>query len=1133
MTRYILVSLCIAGCALAQSDRGAINGTVVDPAGAAVTNAKVEAVNQATQVRYTGASDQAGLYSLQQIPVGRYDLSVEAAGFSRYVRKDIDVNVARNLTLNVALSLGAVDQKVEVSGTPPALQTTESVIGTGVNRTMVMELPLSVSGNMRTPESFIFLTPGVSGSTGNTQINGSQSRAKEVLLDGVGSTSPESGGTLFTYPSVEAISEFRLVGSTFTAEYGRTGGGFEIFTTKSGTNQFHGSVFDYLRNNVFDARGFYSAIAPINRQNEYGAAIGGPVLIPHVYNGANKTFFYFVYSGFRYVQSSSTSLVSIPPEAFRAGNFSSLADRTGKQQLIYDPATTRSDGAGGSTRDPFPGNIIPVARFSSVSSKILPLLPAPTNGALLNNFIAAGNNSFNRDQVDVKIDHAFSDRNRLSGFAYIGTQTSVNPDILPPPFTTALDTDYHSRWIRLSHDYVISPTIVNHITAGFTREGQFWNSVVANQGWPTKLGLNGVDEGAGNSFPFVSFSDGYTTWANTNGTKTVGEQVNNAWQFSESLNWVHGKHNVKIGGEARLLETNGADFFGSQGNFAFSSFETALPTAAGRSSSGSAFASFLLGQVDRGQLNVLAVVPGNRYRYLAGFIQDDWKVSRKLTLNLGMRYDLYLPRTEAHNNLSSFEPYINNPAAGNLPGAILFLGSGPNRSGMTSFADTDYKDFGPRAGFAYELTEKTVLRGGYGIYYAPGNDTAGLRGSQSYGFGFNASPVFASTDSGITPAFNWDNGFPQNFARPPLVDPTVANNSTAATIGRGDGRPPYFQNWSFGLQRELLPSLTMEADYVGVKGTLLGTGLIRPNELSPQYLSLGNLLTSQVTSPQAQAAGIAIPYPGFTGSVAQALRPYPQYLDITSNTNPNGNSTYHSLQVKAEKRMTAGITGLVAYTWSKSISDGDIQAGGGPGGQTFYNRRLEKGISDTDVPQILAVSFLYELPFGPGKRFLNHGAVVGKIIGGWTFTAIHQYSSGVPVVLTANNTLPLFNSTLRPNAVSGVSQLASNPGTFDPNTERYINPAAFTVPAPFTFGTSARSYTDLRAPFNLNESWGAVKRTAITERVALEFRAEFFNVFNRVVFGAPSANISAANFGLISSQANAPRQGQMALKLQF
>ncbi len=938
-----------------------------------------------------------------------------------------------------------------------------------------------------------------------------------------GATSPESGGILFSVSLGRGHLRIPLVGSNFSAEYGRTGGGFEVFNTRSGTNDWHGAVFDYLRNNVFDARGFYAKTAPVNRQNEFGAALGGPVRIPRVYDGKNRTFFYFVYSGFRYAQNASTALISVPPAAFRGGDFSSLTDRSGKPLLIYDPSTTRSNGSGGFTRDAFPGNRIPSNRLSAVSGKIAALLPG-TAGGNLNNFPSVGNNSFNRDQVNIKIDHSLSDRNRLSGYVYINTQAQVDPGKLPDPFTNALNNMYHSRWARASDDWVLSPTLLNHLTLGFTREAQIWNSMAANEGWPAKIGLTGVNTGPGNAFPYVTFNDGYDTWGSTNGTKTVGQQVNNVWQIDDSVAWIHGSHSFKFGGEGRWLQTNGADFFGTQGNFAFNTLETGLP---GSSSTGSAFASFLLGAVHQGQFRQLAVVPGNRYRYFAAFAQDDWKVSRKLTLNLGLRYEIYFPRTEAHDALSSFDPTLPNPGAGDRPGAIAFLGSG-----RSSFADTDYKSFGPRLGFAFAATSRTSIRGGYGIYYAPGNATAGLRQSQTYSFGFNATPVFASTDNGVTPAFNWDDGFPQNFVRPPMISPTVANRSAVAMIGRNDGRPPYFQNWSLGVQREVIASLLVEASYVGVKGTRLGTALIRPNELDPRFLSLGSLLTNQVTSAAAQAQGIPLPYPGFTGSVQQALRPYPQYLDITNNSNPNGNSTYHALQAKVEKRLSAGLTGVFSYAWSRSISDNNVQAGGGPGGQTFYNRRLEKAVSDTDVPQAIAVSFLYELPFGPGRHFLNRGGVIGKVASGWTVTGIHQYYAGTPIVLTANNTLPLFNSTLRPNAIPGVPRRLES-GGFDPAVDRWINPAAFAAPAPFTFGTSARSFTDLRAPWNLNESYAAIKRTPLTERITLTFRAEFFNVFNRVVFGGPAANVSNANFGSISSQSNTPRQGQMALRLEF
>jgi hypothetical protein len=633
----------------------------------------------------------------------------------------------------------------------------------------------------------------------------------------------------------------------------------------------------------------------------------------------------------------------------------------------------------------------------------------------------------------------------------------------------------------------------------------------------------------GDVLPRIQFGDGLSNWSDE--TKNTGQQVNNALQLADTFSRVKGNHTFKFGADARWLQTNGADPFNQQGLFAFNSNETALPTAAGRAASGHSFASFLLGVVSSANYNGLFVVPGNRYRYFAVYGQDDWKVTRRLTLNYGLRYDLFLPRIEAHDNFSSFDPAAPNPGAGGRPGAVVFLGQGPGRdSSRRSFADTYYRNFGPRFGFAYQATDKTVVRGGYGIFYAAGNATVGLRSSQQYLFGFNAAPSYASPDAGVTPAFQWDSGFPTNWPRPPFIDPTVQNGSNVNMIGRGDGRSPYFQNFQFGFQQELGSRLLVEASYVGVKGTRMGNNLVTWNEVDPKYLSLGAALTQNITSAAAAAAGIAAPYPGFRGSVAQALRPFPQFLNVPNNANPNGNSTYHALQMRVDKRLSNGLALLGAYTWARTLSDGDIAAGGGPSGQTTYNRRLEKALSTNDVPHVAVLSYTYELPFGPGRKFLARGGAAGKMVGGWQVTGIHQYQSGRPVTLTANNTLPIFNGLLRPDAVAGASRrLAPR----DPLADLWINTAAFTLPGAYRFGTSARAYGDLRAQALSNESFGLIKRTRFAEKFSLTFRAELFNAFNRTVFSAPQGNASAGNFGKVSAQSNAPRQGLLALRIEF
>lgn len=1125
-----IIALLLSPSLHAQSSRCTITGTIVDPSQAAIPGANVKAINLATAVPYSSTTNNVGNFVIAELPEGRYKVSVEKAGFKTSIT-NVELAIGQTLTLNISLRIGATTQNVKVVATATGIQTSTSDITTDVNRRMVADLPLAVSGNIRDPESFIFLAPGVTGNTANTQIEGSQSRSKRVLLDGFDATGQESGGILFSYPSDEAISEFRLLGANFNAEYGWTGGGFEIFTTKSGTDQYHGSLFEYMRNTDLDARGFYSPVTPVTHQNEFGVDFGGPVRIPKIYNGTHRTFFHFVYDGFRYSSAAANTLISVPPLAFRNGDFSSLVNATGQPVTIYDPSTTTTVN-GVATRSPFANNQVPASDFSAVSKNIIPLLPLPTNSNLLDNYQAVGRTIANADQIDFKVDQIFSDRNHLGVFYYENWHPVTNPAEIAGPASAAYVNGYTSVWLRANEDFIISPTKLNHLGIAYTREHQYWNSLNAGLGWPEKLGLTGVTTGYGNAFPYASFSDGYYPLGNTGYPKTVGLQVNETYQASDSFSWVKGKHIIKFGAQWRWALTNGADFFGGQGLFHFSSLETGLPGSS--AVTGNSFASFLLGDVDSATRNVLSYVPSNRYTDWGFYFQDDWKATRRLTVNYGLRYDVMRPRHEGHDNLSMFSPWVPNPGAGGLPGAILFLGNGPGRSGLTSFADTFYKNFAPRLGLAYALNKKTVIHAGYGIYYGLGNAVTDLRASQSYNFGFSASPTYASTNAGVTPAFNWDSGFPTNFAAPPLISPTVANGSNVVTMYRGDGRPPYFQNWTLDVQRSIGSNLLLDVAYVGVTGMRLGTGLINLNQVNPSYLSLGSLLTLPVTSPQAQAAGIAIPYAGFTGSVAQALRPYPQYLGIQDNANPNGFSTYNSLQVKVQKRFSHGLTAIASYTWAKSLSNGSIAAGGGPAGEDFYNRRIEKAVSENDVPQTLSLSYVYELPFGPGKRFLRTG-VVSKVLGGWTFSGIQRYSAGTPIVLSATNTLPIFNGTQRPNLVSGVP-LVNNLSNFDPNNpqhDHYINTAAFTVPASYTFGTAARSYTGLRNPKFLDEDFALMRRINLSERFSLTFRGEFFNVFNRVQFGSPGSNVSASNFGLISSQANTPRQGQVSLRLDF
>lgn len=1117
--------LTLAATLTAQQNLGIIVGRVVDPSAAVIGGATVTLTNEETGVRRTATTAGAGNYAFGGLPFGTYDIVAEAKGFRKLVQKGIRVYVGESLTIDLALEIGSVDQTVEVTAITPLIERNTSDLGTVVDAKQIQDLPLSVSGNMRSPETFILLAPGVSGSAATPNINGSQQRSKDVLFDGVMSTGPESGGVMFTVPSVESVGEFKLVAANYSAEYGHTGGGVEIFSTKSGANALHGSGFEYLRNDKFDARGFFAPTAPINRQNEFGVSIGGPIVLPKVYNGRNRTFFYFVYDGFRYRSSAANTLMTLPTAAQRQGDFSALTKGGGPLQ-IFDPASTAANPSGsGFIRTAFANALIPATRVSKVAASLLSVLPATATNANINNYVSAGASTFNRDTYTFKIDHSVTDRHRLSFFAYANVEASIDAAFIAGPWSPALNQQRPDRWMRFNYDYNVSATVLNNLRAGYTHAPQVWERVAGNQGALSKSGLLGVNP-PDDVLPQVKFADTYQNWGDQ--IKNSGQQVNNTLQAADTVSMVRGNHSMKFGIDLRWQQTNGADHANQQGAFTFNSNETANPSAL--STTGNPFASFLVGAVDSATYNELFVVPGLRYRYVAWFVQDDWKVNRKLTLNLGLRWDYFSPRIEHHHNMAGFDPALANPGAGGRLGAVAFLGNGPGRNGQSSFADGDFKDYGPRFGFAYEARPGTVIRGGYGLSYGIGNAAAGLRASQNFIYGFNAAPSYASTNSGVTPAFNLDAGFPTNWPQPPFISPTVQNGSSVNMIGKNDARAPYFLNDQISVQQSLPGSSSIDIAYVGVKGTRLGTSLINLNQVNPQFLSLGSVLTQSITSAAAAQAGIGLPYPGFTGSVAQALRPYPQYQTISNNSNPNGNSTYHALQIKYTKRLSHGLTVLASYTKAKSISDGDISAGGGPSGQDYYNRKLEKTISDFDVPQIFAVAYTYQLPFGKGQTFLNNSGVAAQILGGWQLTGIQQYQNGTPVQLTVNNTLPIFNGTLRPNLNSGVP-LTLNPT--NPVGQPWFNPAAFSLPAAFQFGTSARSYTELRAPNSYNENFGLMRRIQFHEKVTFTIRAEFFNTLNRVVFGAPGSNRSSTAFGLVSSQANSPRQGLMSARFDF
>jgi hypothetical protein len=1105
-----LISLCSV---FAQGDRGTLTGNISDSTGRIVPNAEVTATNEGTGIAASTVTGESGSYTMPLLNIGKYTITTRVPGFKTYVRESVPVQVGQTTRVDISLELGRVEENVTVSAAAPMLTTDTSEVGIVVNQDKFLELPLTLGGDFRRASSFIFLSPGVSGSTWEKHIGGGVSFSDAVYFDGAAMNASPNNDAQYS-PSVDSIGEFKLITNAYSAEYGHALNGVTSFTLKSGTNEFHGGAFEFFRNEKLDARGFFPQVKAPTRQNEFGGTIGGPIR-------RNRTFFFASVESFRRRQGSTQPLLTIPTPEFLRGDFSKWP------QAIYDPTTTSPDGQGGFTRTPFAGNMIPADRISPISSKIGALLPPPLFAdRLSNNYLAPLTSPMQDDHnFSIKMDHQFNTKHNLFGTFIFTDRPAIKGNAAG--VTGAAEDhnrqDLNSRFFRMGEDWTISPTMMNHLVASADRVVDTNRSLSFGQGWPGKLGLKGIE---GDLFPSVTFAQGFAR---------LGDSVNyrnteTTYGVLDTLSLIRGKHAWKFGFEyQRHVDTDNTQSTNA-GLFNFSNLETALP---GRGATGNAIASFLLGEVDNANALFYSTELGPTWNYYSAYAQDDFKVSQKLTLNLGLRWEAQTTYGDARYRLSYMDPSLPNPGAGGRPGAYTF--AGPS-GGWTHIADAKWNNFGPRIGFAYNLAKNWVIRSGYGLFYGGIMDRTSL-GVPAAGFNTNAS--FASADAGVTPAFNWNNGFPQNFPHPPILTPTVQNGQNATLNQRDHGGVwPYTQQWNFTLERQIGASLAVRGSYVGVKGTHLQAGDATSwNQVSPGYLALGSLLSANINSAQARAAGITEPFAGFSdlwgtrASVAQALRQYPQYATVGQFNPTYGDSNYHSLQVFVQKRMSRSIEFTVAYTFSKAIDD-TRSYGSGVGQQNFYDRRAERSLSANDQPQILTFSYVYDLPFGSGRRYLQSGPAA-RVFGGWTVSGIQSYASGLPLSLSVVNTLPIFNGLLRPNAVAGVSQRAAVGGSgFDPGRDRWINPAAFTAPAAFTFGNTSR-YLNLRGPASRSESIAILKNTSITERIRVQFRGELSNPLNLVVFSSPVTNLSDPAFGQVQSQANNPRNIQLGLKLMF
>lgn len=1165
----------------AQSGRGTITGTVTDANGAVIQGAAITLTETHTGSVYNGKSGPEGLFNFPELPPGTYALDVTASGFEAYRRVGIDVLVGSMSTVNAQLVVGSAQTSVTVNADASHLETDSSEVGFTMSPQVLESLPLPFGGEIRNPLEFAALAPGFAGSMTNNpssppsgafKLSGGQQGGIDILLDGA-TTELASANMQVTYGfSVEAVSEFKVMTNTFDAQFGSASGGVVNLVSKQGTNSLHGSVYDLLKNRVLDADSWLndyqnavfgpkSTTKPIDTQNDFGASVGGPVRIPWLYNGRDKTFFFFNYEGFRQ-SNGGTSVQSAPTQAMLGGDFSALltpvtvGGQTFPAHILYD-YTTCTGANQGQPCKPYPGNKITEAPdpVFAAASKVMPAAPSSATGPY-DNINVTSSNLEQANEWSVRMDEDINARNKIEGSYFTGNMPYIGTNSLGPLYTGG--NIQGNKYLRLGYDFIISPTLLNHFNAGFTRRHRLETSGEGGFGgnWASKFGLKGVGDSV-----FPKFTYNYPV-SGIN-SPSDGDSVfnDNVYQYDDDVSWQKGRHNFRFGSEFRAAQFNLGILTGSAGQFNFTQGPTSSPTDP---NSGFGFASFYLGAASNAYIDI-PQVNGWRAKYVALFAADDWKVNDKLTLNLGLRYDMPIPVKEAQDRMSFVDPTLPNPGAGGLPGAYVFEGSGSGRLGSDSPQSIFKKAFGPRVGLAYSLTPNTIVRAGYGIYYST-QRVGGFAENDSQGF--FSSYTYPTPASVQTPAvvLSQITAYPGKL--PPFIDPTVMNGqNNALFIESKVDRPGTIQNWTLDVQRQLPLQTIVDVAYVGGHGDHLQAFLHDPNQGNPANMSRGACLqvniADQATSPAcAGQPVVAAPYAGFSGTVSQALRPYPQYgtvsVDSATMDDPFGDYTYEALQAQITKRTNIGLNVLASYSWSKNITNADSEYpteaawenNGTSGALNTYNLKAEKALSQFDIPQRVVLAWTYDLPFGKGRQFANRGGVTNVVAGGWKIAAVQKYQSGTPLAVTSPGwTSGIFaggegatGSSSRPDIVPG-QNINGLHGKFVYGSSLRINPAAFTPAPNFTFGDAPRAL-GVRELFNNSEDFNVTKAIPMfTERVHTDFRVEFFDVFNRHRFTgfntaitcAPSStqDCDSSGEGQASGLAYGPRNIQGSLRVAF
>jgi len=1164
--RLAACALCVLGLAsslFAQTDRGTITGTISDPAGAVLAGAPIEVRNIETGTVYPAESTATGNYTVAQLPVGAYEITVTATGFKKFVRQNIRVQAAQTIAVDITLEVGAATESVTVSADVSLLKTESSDVSHNVTGDRLVSLPILPIGNgyssshgVRNPMAVANLAPGTFFDPNlNIRVNGAPSNTESVRLDGQDAT---NGVVTFsqaqTQPSVEALQELSLQTSNYAAEYGQAGAGLINYTTKSGTNQYHGSGYDYIANEFFNASQAYSHLTPKLRRQNGGGTLGGPVYIPKIYNGHDKTFFFFNYEFFKETGLLSSQFPTVPTDAYRSGDFSSLLapplartltgtggvtkDVAGQPFLngqIFDPNSEFIGSDGRRVWTPFSNNTIPQARFDPSAVKVLNLIPRATiPGLLLSNY----NKPYLTDRYTsipaVKVDHSISAKMKLS-FYWSSTATAVQyctplcgSDGLPDPITATRGTFIESHTERLNFDYTITPTMLLHIGAGYQHNDFKDTAPTTDFDMAGTLGIKGATLGAkdGARFPVFQAMTGVNSTGGMNSMGPAAGQTRSIEikpTFNVSLTWVKDNHTFKFGGDGRTEGYPQLSPFNTTGNFTIGADQTANPwlSDAGIALAGGAqgfpFASFLLGRVTQYTLAQPTDTRGGR-RFLAFFAQDTWKLSRKLTVDYGLRWDYFTYSREQYGRTPDFSASVANANAGGHLGGVIFEGNGPGRCGC-DFAHNYPLAFGPRLGAAYQINSKTVLRAGFGWMYSSssGGGQGAAGASQTINVPGAAIPaMILSQGFNVTPV--WPDIRPNLF-------PVPGNTPNVSIVDNNSGRPARQMQWSIGLQREILRDLAIEAAYVGNRGAWWRTSsLTNYNLLTPAILAANNLdvtnaadrtiLKAQISQPAAGRFVNHLPFAGFpaTATVAQSLRPFPQFGDITG-PGPLGRTWYDSLQVKATKRFSHGLDFTYTFTWSKELMMGADSDTGGGVINDILNRDTNKELSSFSRPfwHVLAVN--YQLPkWGPNRW-------VRAAVSDWTIGSVLQYGSGQPIQIpnvasSDLNTALVRTGTPHAQRVAGQPLFLAdiNCHCYDPAKTQVFNPAAWTDPVPGTFTPSAMYYNDYRYERRPKETMSFGRLFRITERVNFQVRAEFQNIFNRTQIPNPAVGTIASSY---------------------